>query len=74
MKVMVNQETCIGCGMCIDVCPELFRINDDDKSECDLDKIPPELESKVIEACDVCPVDAIETEDDFGIIPPESEN
>ncbi|MCK4634870.1 MAG: ferredoxin [Candidatus Aenigmarchaeota archaeon] len=56
MKVGVNKEKCIGCGACVSVCPDVFEMSDDGKSEvkkkeCDLDCCK--------EAKDVCPVDAI---------------
>lgn len=60
MKIKVNQETCIGCGMCVDVCPELFKLNDDYKSECINSEVSKELTDKAQEAVEVCPVEAIE--------------
>ena len=33
MKAVVDQETCIGCGLCPSVCPEVFKMNDDGKAE-----------------------------------------
>lgn len=62
MKVCVNQENCIGCGMCIDVCPEAFEYNSDAKSELKKDVNLDTLKDKVQEAQSVCPVDAIEIE------------
>lgn len=62
MKVCVNQESCIGCGMCIDICPEAFKYNSEDKSEAISETVETGLEDKVLEARDVCPVDAIEAE------------
>ena len=62
MKVCVNQESCIGCGMCIDICPEVFKYGSDDKSEAISPEVPSGLEEKAKEAKDVCPVDAIEIE------------
>ena len=62
MKVRVDQEACIGCGMCIDICPEEFKYNEDDKSEAISQEVKSELQSKVSEAAEVCPVDAIQTE------------
>jgi ferredoxin len=32
-KPVVNQEDCISCGLCAEVCPEVFRLNDKDLSE-----------------------------------------
>ncbi|MBT3394497.1 MAG: ferredoxin [Waddliaceae bacterium] len=32
-KASVNPETCIGCGLCENLCPECFKINDDGIAE-----------------------------------------
>lgn len=63
MKVKVDREKCIGCGTCQVIEPELFRIDDDMKSEFigDLSKV--DLD-KLKEAASVCPVMAIEVFDD----------
>ena len=62
MKIKVDQDMCIGCGMCLDICPEIFKLNSDDKSECTVDEIPDNLKEKAKDACDICPVDAISEE------------
>lgn len=59
MIAKVDKDSCIGCGMCIDICPEAFKYDDDYKSECTMEEIPEELTEKVAEAIDVCPVEAI---------------
>ena len=54
--VSVNKETCIGCGSCEAVCPDVFEMKDMKavvKSGADSKK------SCVREAIDTCPVDAI---------------
>lgn len=48
--------------MCVDVCEELFKLNDEYKSECILPEVPEELRDKAQEAIDVCPVEAIDAE------------
>ena len=30
MKVNIDREGCIGCGLCVEICPEVFRIADGD--------------------------------------------
>jgi len=32
MKVSINREECIGCGLCEATCPEVFKLLDDEKS------------------------------------------
>jgi ferredoxin len=29
MKAIVDKDLCIGCGLCVDVCPEVFEMNAD---------------------------------------------
>lgn len=59
MEVTVSQEQCISCGMCIDICPEVFSYNDESKSVAIDGKIPKELEDGAVESANQCPVDAI---------------
>jgi len=33
MTANVNQEQCIGCGLCVGMAPEIFRMNDNGLSE-----------------------------------------
>ena len=33
MKAIVNQDSCIGCGLCISTVPEVFEVNADGKAE-----------------------------------------
>ena len=33
MKVTVDVDACIGCGVCESVCPDVFKINDEGKAE-----------------------------------------
>ena len=62
MKVKVNQETCIGCGMCIDMCPEVFEYNDAGLSSPKTESVEESVKDSLAEAQQACPVDAIETE------------
>jgi len=33
MAIKVDQEACIGCGACASICPQVFQINSEGKSE-----------------------------------------
>lgn len=53
--VKVNQEKCIGCGMCAGMCPETFVMNADGKAEV----IKTETTECAKNAAANCPVEAI---------------
>jgi ferredoxin len=59
MNPKVDAETCIGCGLCEETCPEVFKLNDDNIAEVISPSPGAELEDKVRESADACPVDAI---------------
>lgn len=63
MKATVDPEKCIGCTLCTQLCPEVFRMNDD-KAQAYLDPVPVELKDKCAQAAaDQCPVAAITLEE-----------
>jgi ferredoxin len=57
---MVDQEECISCGICVEISPEVFRLNDRDLSEVYDPAGAPE--EKIQEAIDSCPVQCIHWE------------
>lgn len=59
MQAEVNQELCISCGACIDVCPEVFDWNDEEKAQSIVEEVPDDLEDQASEAAENCPTDAI---------------
>ncbi len=59
MKAYVDKDTCIGCGICPSVCPEVFEMDDDGKAKAIEDAVPAEVEESAKEAEDQCPVNAI---------------
>ena len=61
MKVKVDEETCIGCGVCSETCPEVFELNDD-KARVKVGEVPKDAEGTCQEAADNCPVEAIQIE------------
>ena len=58
MEVLVNEE-CILCGLCADLCPEVFEMGDE-RAHVLENPIPAEQEECCQEAAEECPVDAIE--------------
>ncbi|NLG84779.1 MAG: ferredoxin [Firmicutes bacterium] len=59
MRVKVDQDLCIGCGLCIDTCPAVFTWNEAEKATASQDPVPPEEEDPCREAMEGCPTQAI---------------
>jgi ferredoxin len=62
MKAIVDEETCIGCGLCAETCPEVFEMGDD-KARVKVDEVPEDVADTCKEAVEDCPVEAITLED-----------
>ena len=61
VEIKVDQDLCIGCGMCINMCPDVFMYNEESLSTVKSDLAEFNLQS-VEEAREICPVDAITVE------------
>ena len=57
-SVTVDQEECVGCGACVEIAGDVFRLNDDEKAEV-YGKVTEANKDEVQEAIDTCPVSAI---------------
>ena len=62
MKAHVDHDTCIGCGVCPSVCPEVFEMRDEGLSHVIVDTVPAGAEDAAKDAEESCPVDAITVE------------
>lgn len=62
MKAHVDKDTCIGCGLCPEICPEIFRMEDDGKAVASPDEVAENLVSSAKDAEEQCPVAAISVE------------
>jgi ferredoxin len=62
MKAHVDPELCIGCGICPEVCPEVFEMGDDDKAHVKADPVPAATEAACRDAADQCPQAAIQVD------------
>ena len=59
MKVVVDFDLCEANAVCMDVCPEVFRVEEDDTLTVLIEEPPESLRSKVEEAVRLCPRQAI---------------
>lgn len=55
----VDQDICIGCGLCVSIADSIFTFNDEGKAENYLGEINQDLINLAEEAASNCPVDAI---------------
>lgn len=62
MKGFVDKDTCIGCGICVGVCPDIFEMDVDDLAVAKEIEIPEDVLEAAKEAADQCPVAAITVE------------
>lgn len=61
MNVRVN-ASCVGCGLCASMYPDIFLMTDGGSAGVIKQMIDSELEPQARDAADACPVGAIETE------------
>lgn len=59
MRPEVDESLCIGDGICVDICPEVFEMRDDNLAHVINEDPAPDLHERVREAADACPTGAI---------------
>lgn len=65
LTVRIIRENCIGTGSCNHIAPEVFVL--DAQQTIEFTEATPDIErDRLIDACDVCPVDALDILDDNG--------
>jgi ferredoxin len=62
MKTTVDKDLCLGCGLCADLCPEVFQM-EEDKAVAKVDQVPAGAEDACRDAAQQCPVEAIKIEE-----------
>ncbi len=73
MKIKINQERCVGCGRCAEMCPSIFKLNDEGKAvvinakieECEVEPTGEKcaiLSDIVKKTADDCVVEAIDVD------------
>jgi len=65
LLVRIERELCIGSGNCVNLAPEVFEL--DDRQIVTFVDTPENIDrERLLEACQVCPVDALIVSDDDG--------
>jgi ferredoxin len=62
MKAKINKDDCIGCGLCPETSPEVFKM-DGDKAIVIVDIVPGYAEKSCRDAATDCPSNAISIEE-----------
>ena len=63
MRVKIDRELCSGDGICSELCPEVFELDDENKATVIVDKVPEDAEDACRDAVDSCPESCIEIEE-----------
>lgn len=70
MKIILDKIKCIGCGSCVNLCPQFFEMSEEGKSHLKDSKPDSQTEEKETvelgcakDAEEACPVQAIKTND-----------
>ncbi|MRS11785.1 MAG: ferredoxin [Actinobacteria bacterium] len=59
MKPVVDRDLCIGCGLCEQAAPEVFRLSEDGLAYVIADDPPAEAYPDIEGCVELCPVSAI---------------
>lgn len=59
MKVFVDPDICMGCGVCETIAPLVFELGEDGIAKVLVEIVPVELEADVRQAVEECPEEAI---------------
>lgn len=62
MRVQIDRSGCIACGLCVDTCPEVFRIAEDGLAEVYTSPSDTDM-TMVREAANGCPVSVIKVDE-----------
>jgi ferredoxin len=59
MKVRIDEDLCIACGVCVDLVPDVFALEDEPWAEVIVETVPEDLEDDVRDSAEECPTEAI---------------
>lgn len=60
LKVVANRSACCGYGVCAEICPEIYLLDENGIVVLATDTVPEGLEEKAREGAAACPQNALE--------------
>lgn len=65
LTIRIDRTLCIGSGNCVNLAPEIFEIDEENLVDF-RDETPDIDQNRLIDACAICPVDALSAFDEDG--------
>lgn len=62
LRIVIDRGSCCGYGVCAEICPELYKLDDAGLIVVDEEMVPAGLEEKAREGAESCPQAAIHLE------------
>lgn len=62
LKIIVKRNACCGYGICAEICPEVYKLDEGGIVYLENDIVPPELAARAKEGALACPQSALDTE------------
>lgn len=59
LKVVINKPACCGYGVCAEICPEVYKLDENGIVYVEDDIVPDGMEARAREGADACPQSAI---------------
>jgi len=63
MKIKINKDKCLGCGMCVSLAPEIFQLDEQGKSSLKANAQIEKNRDSIKQTAENCPASAIEIEE-----------
>jgi ferredoxin len=63
LRPVANRSACCGYGVCSEICPQIFGLDDNGIVTLKVEWVPAGLEEKAREAAQACPQSALEIEE-----------
>lgn len=63
IRVKLTKAACCGYGACVEICPQVYQLDDSGIVRILIERIPPNLQAEAREGAAACPTSALEIVD-----------